>query len=198
MADSGSGRVDELVERPHPHRERQHHRGDAGQPATAHDRDQLSAGRAEHGDVVTGQQTLGLERCGDRTGLVVDLPPRHVDRAVGGDGVADEPDAGAESAAASRRVIVESNMAHHASRATRHTSGTGQLQPSTTRCVGSHFVTDISDADEMRCERTTLPTPAPASLTAGFGSGRRRRRPVARASAPAWSARRTGSGSATL
>ncbi len=46
VADPGTRRVDELVERAHPHREREHHRRDAGQPATAHDRHQLPAGRA--------------------------------------------------------------------------------------------------------------------------------------------------------
>ncbi len=75
VADATPGRIDEGVERTHPHRQRQHHAGDAGQPAPLDDRDQLPRGRTEDRDVVAGDQPTGLQGGADDSGLVVDLPP---------------------------------------------------------------------------------------------------------------------------
>ena len=102
VPDAAAGALDECVERPHSHREGQHHRRDAGQPAAAHDGHQLSTGRPEHGDVVAGQQPLGLQRSADCTSVVVNLAPGDHRRATVGVEVSaehrrtDEADAGAE------------------------------------------------------------------------------------------------------
>ena len=93
VADPGPGRVDELVQRSHPHRQGQHHRGDTGQPTAAHDRHQLAAGRTEHGDVVARQQALGLEGGPNGTRLVMDLAPRDVHRPIGRNRMSHEVDA---------------------------------------------------------------------------------------------------------
>ena len=93
VADPGPGRVDELVQRSHPHRQWQHHRCDTGQPTAAHDRHQLAAGRTEHGDVVARQQALGLEGGPNGTRLVVDLAPRDVHRSIGRNRMSHEVDA---------------------------------------------------------------------------------------------------------
>ncbi len=93
VTNAGSGRLDEHIERTHPHRERQHHRREPGEPAAADDRHQVAAGRAQHGDVVTRHEPFRLERCGNGTSLVVDLIPANVHRlAVGHHRVADESD----------------------------------------------------------------------------------------------------------
>ncbi len=92
---TGAGRQHELLERPHPHRQRQHHRRRTGQPAAAHDRDQRPARGPEDRHVVAGDQPARLQCRADDPRLVVDLPPRDVHRqSTLGDGGADEPDAG--------------------------------------------------------------------------------------------------------
>ena len=77
VADAGPGRLDERLQRAHAHRQRQHHRGDAGHPAAADGRDQAAAGRPEDGDVVAGAEAPGLQGGADGAGLVVELAPRH-------------------------------------------------------------------------------------------------------------------------
>ena len=81
VADARPCRGDELVERAHAHRQRQHHRGQPGQPAAADGGDQRPARRPEHGDVVARDQAARLQGGGDGACLVVDLPPRDRDRA---------------------------------------------------------------------------------------------------------------------
>ncbi len=95
VADAGPGRVDELLERAHPHRQGQHHRRNAGHPAAADDRHQLAAGRSQHGDVIAGEHAPRLQ-CGTHgAGVVVDLAPRHELRAIGRHRVTHEAHAGA-------------------------------------------------------------------------------------------------------
>ena len=77
VADAGPGRVDERLQRAHPHRQRQDHRGDAGHPAAADRRDQAAARRAEDRHVVAGAEAPGLQGGADGPGLVVELAPRH-------------------------------------------------------------------------------------------------------------------------
>ena len=95
VADAGPRRLDERLQRPHAHRQREHHRGDPGHPAAADDRHQATAGRPEDGDVVAGAEPAGLEGGADDAGLVVELAPRHELRlAVGHHRGADEAHAG--------------------------------------------------------------------------------------------------------
>ena len=76
-------RLDELLERAHAHRQRQHHRRRAGQPAALDGGDQRPAGRAEDGHVVAGRDAPGLEGGADGPGLVVELRPRTRSRPSG-------------------------------------------------------------------------------------------------------------------
>ena len=75
MADARPRALDERVERPHAHRQRQHHAGHPGQPAALDDRDQRARRRPEDCHVIAGHQAARLQRGTDRAGLVVDLRP---------------------------------------------------------------------------------------------------------------------------
>ena len=75
VTDSRPGILDEDVQRTHPHRQRQDHRRQPGQPAPSDDRHEFAAGRTKNRHMISRHQTPGLQRGADNTCFVVDLIP---------------------------------------------------------------------------------------------------------------------------
>ena len=76
--------LDKCIERCHPHRERQHHAGDAAEPTPLDDGHERAAGGSEDCYMVAGHEPAGLQCCTNCAGFVVDLTPRNKARLVGG------------------------------------------------------------------------------------------------------------------
>ena len=84
VEDASTGLVHELVERPHAHRQRQHHDGGAGEPDGLDAGDERPGRGAEECDVVAGSHAPLLQGGSHRRGVTVDLGPRDGDVDVAG------------------------------------------------------------------------------------------------------------------
>ena len=73
--DPRPGLGDELLHRPQPHRQGQHHRGRPRQPGGLDGGDELSRGGAQEGDVPARPYPPGLQDGGHGAGLLVELGP---------------------------------------------------------------------------------------------------------------------------
>ena len=77
VSDPGPRLLDELFDRPHPHREGQHYCARSGEPARLDRSDERSARRPEDRNVVAGLDAPGLHPRRDHPRVVVQLRPRH-------------------------------------------------------------------------------------------------------------------------